>query len=102
MAIYGGLWIAEFETTFVGMDEEDNLLPEPEGAARLRMARTMDRSCVILRDRFKATFYESVKDYKGHAFLNSWETKETGETGPLLQPDETLYLWYHAILIGLM
>lgn len=102
----GGLWVAELDTTFAGVDEEDNLsaeheedkmLPEHEGAGRLRMARTMDERCIILRDRFKATFYEYVKDYKGHAFLNSWETKETGETGPLLQPDETLDLWYNAI-----
>lgn len=93
----GGLWVAEFDTSFASVDEEDNPLPEHEGAARLRMARTMDERCVILRDRFKATFYEFVKDYKGHAFLNSWETKEIGETGPLLQPDETLDIWYKAI-----
>lgn len=93
----GGLWVAEFDTTFAGVDEEDNLLPENEGAARLRMARTMDERCVILRDRFKATFYEDVKDYKGYAFLNSWDMKETGEVGPLLQPDETMDLWYKAI-----
>lgn len=93
----GGLWVAEFNKTFAGVDEEENLLPEHEGAARLRMARTMDERCVILRDRFKATFYGYVKDYKGHAFLNSWETKETGETGSLLQPEETLDLWYNAI-----
>lgn len=93
----GGLWVTKFDTTFAGVDEEDNLLPEHEGVARLRMARTMDERCLILRDRFKATFYRYVKDYKGHAFLNSWETKETGETGPLLRPDETLDLWYNAI-----
>jgi hypothetical protein len=89
----GGLWVAEFDTTFAGVDEEDNLLPDDLGAARLQMARTMDERCTILRDRFKATFYEHLKDYKGLAFLNSWETKETGEVGPLLQPDETIRLW---------
>lgn len=93
----GGLWVAEFDTTFANVEEEDNLLLEHEGVARLRMARTMDERCLILRDWFKATFYEYVKDYKGDAFLNSWETKETGETGPLQQPDETLDLWYNAI-----
>jgi hypothetical protein len=89
----GGLWVAEFDTTFAGVDEEDNLLPDDVGAAQLRMARTMDERCAILRDRFKATFYEHPRDYKGYAFLNSWETKEAGEVGPLLQPDETARLW---------
>jgi hypothetical protein len=93
----GGLWVAEFDTTFAGVDEEDNLLPYDEGAARLRMARTMDERCAILRDRFKARFYENVKHYKGYAYLNSWETKEIGEVGPLLQPEETIRLWRKAI-----
>lgn len=94
----GGLWVAEFDTTFAGVDEEGNLLPEDEGAARLRMAWTMDERCVILRDRFKATFYEYLKDYKGYAFLNSWDMKETGEVGPLLQSDETMNIWYKSHL----
>lgn len=72
------------------MDEEDNLLPENEGAAWLR-TRTMDERCVILRDQFKATFYEYVKHYKGHAFLKSWEMKEAGGVGPLPK------LWIKAI-----
>jgi len=93
----GGLWVAEFDTTFAGVDEEDNLLPDDEGAGRLWMARTMDERCAILRDRFKATFHKDMKDYKGYAFLNSWETKEVGEVGPLLQPEETIRLWSEAI-----
>jgi hypothetical protein len=93
----GGLWVTEFDTTFAGVDEEDNLLPYDQGAARLRMAQTMDERCTILRDRFKARFYENVKDYKGYAFLNSWEMKEIGEVGPLLQPEETIRLWREAI-----
>lgn len=93
----GGFWVAEFDTTFAGVDEEDNLLPEDEGAARLRMARTMDERCILLRDRFQATFYEHLRDYKGYAFLNCWETKETGEVGPLLQPEETVRLWRAAV-----
>ena len=51
----GGLWVTEFNTTFGGVDEEDNLLPHNEGAGRLRMARTMYERCAILRDRFKVT-----------------------------------------------
>jgi hypothetical protein len=84
----GGFWVAEFDTTFAGVNEEDNLLPDDEGAARLRMARTMDERCLILQARFQAIFYEDVKDYKGYTFLNCWETKDTGEAGQLLQPDE--------------
>lgn len=72
------------------MDEEDNLLPENEGAAWLR-TRRMDERCVILRDQFKATFYEYVKYYKGHAFLKSWEMKEAGGVGQLPK------LWIKAI-----
>ena len=93
----GGLWVAEFDTTFGGVDEEDNLLPYDEGARRLQMAGTMDEWCAILRDRCKATFYEYMKDYKGYTFLNSWETKDTGEVGPLLQLDETIRLWQEDI-----
>lgn len=48
---------------------------EHEGAAWLRMARTMDERCLILRDQFKANSEEYVKRYKGHALLNSWETR---------------------------
>lgn len=93
----GGFWVAEFDTTFAGVNEEDNLLPDDEGAARLRMARTMDERCLILQARFQATFYEDVKDYKGYTFLNCWETKDTGEAGQLLQPDETVCLWRAAL-----
>lgn len=83
----GGLWISEFDTTFAGVDEEDNLLPDDEGAARLKMARTMDERCVILKERFMARFYERVEDYDvgGYAFLRSWEWKRTGEVGPLME-----------------
>lgn len=54
-----------------GVDKEDILLPKDEGPACLQMARTVDEPCVILRDRFKATFVQYLKDYKGYAFLSS-------------------------------
>lgn len=69
---------------FAGVDEEGNLLPEDEGAG-LAMY-TPARS--ILGDLLRV-----LKDYKGHAFLDCWETKDTGEVGPLLQPEETVRLW---------
>lgn len=100
MAVNGGLWVAEFDAAFAGVDEQDNLLPD-EGAARLRMARTMDERCAILQERFKATFYEFLKGYNGCAFLNSWQTKATREVGRLLQPDQTIRLWKEAGLRGL-
>ena len=89
----GGVWIAEFDTTWAGVDEEDKLKSSDEEFGRLRMARTMDERCAMLRDLFEATFYSDLKDYKGYGFFNSWESKETGEVGPLLQPDETRELW---------
>ncbi|KAE9370153.1 hypothetical protein N431DRAFT_378279 [Stipitochalara longipes BDJ] len=87
----GGLWVAEFDTVFAGVDEEDNLLPE--APSRLQMARTMDERCDMLRDHFEATFYKTLEDYKGYAFLKCWEEKASGEVGPLLKPDETVALW---------
>ncbi|MCJ1258679.1 hypothetical protein MMC24_006512 [Lignoscripta atroalba] len=92
----GGVWIAEFDTTWAGVDEEDNLVPSDEEIVLLRMARTMDERCAMLRDRFKATFYQDLNSYEGYGFFNSWELKETGEVGPLLQPCETRELWVKA------
>lgn len=91
----GGFWVAEFDTTWAGVDEEDNLVPGDAG--RMRMARTMDERCSILRDHFSSTFYSDLEHYNGHAFLNSWQTKETGEVGALLQVDETFELWRRCI-----
>lgn len=51
-----GAWNAEFDTTWGGVDEEDNLLPDDEQMGRLRMVRTMDERCVTLRARFRARF----------------------------------------------
>ena len=89
----GGFWVSEFDTTWAGVDDEENLPPN-EGLARVRMARTMDERCQILKDWFKGKFYKSVKDYEGYAFLRAWEWKSTGEVGrPLLTPDETVEQW---------
>lgn len=96
----GGVWIAEFDTTWAGVDEEDSLLPDDEEIGRLKMARTMDERCGLLKDRFRATFYGDLKDYKGYGFFNSWDSKVSGEVGTLLQPDETLDLWWEAYYKG--
>ena len=57
----GGVWVAEFDTMFAGVDKEDNVFPDDNGAAWLRMARTIEERCAILRDRFKAIFFEDLK-----------------------------------------
>ena len=83
----GGLWVAEYESPLFGVEDEDDLVPED--VVRLKLARTMDERCYILRTHFNATFYADVTDYKGSAFLNSWEEGHSGEVGPLLRPEET-------------
>ena len=89
----GGLWVSEFDTAWAGLDEEDNEVPHDEELGRLKMARTMDERCRLLRDRFRAKYFDKVEDYVGYGFLNSWDSKDTGEIGPLLQPAETFDLW---------
>lgn len=68
-----GLWVAELDSTLWALDGGDLIYPTDR--ARLTLARTMDERCQILRDHFDATFYEDVKDYKGLAFLNSWQDR---------------------------
>ena len=63
------------------------------------MARTTDERCAILRDRFEATFNRGLKNNEGYGFFNSWESNETGEIGPLLQPYETHDMWVKAYYI---
>lgn len=79
----GGLWVSEFETNLWGFEEDDNLVPFD--TARLRLARTMDERCQVLKEHFKARFYDNISDYQGFAFINSWAMKETGEVGILVK-----------------
>ncbi|KAI4247153.1 MAG: hypothetical protein LQ352_006204 [Teloschistes flavicans] len=92
----GGVWISEFDTTWAGVDEEENLIDWDENLGRLRMTRTMDERCTMLRHRFRGTFYPDLKTYRGYGFFNAWEEKELGEVGPLLHPDETRDIWHKA------
>ena len=94
----GGVWVGEWDWTWAGIDdEEEHLLPPDDvSLGKLRMARTMDERCMLLRDRFQAAFYSNVEDYQGYAFLNSWAAKTTGEVGALLQPQETATLYWDA------
>jgi hypothetical protein len=77
----GGLWVAEYDTTILEPEEDWNIVPFD--TARLLLARTMDDKCKILQDHFRARLLQNVELYWGHAFLNSWKVKETGEVGPL-------------------
>ena len=77
----GGVVVAEFDSEL------------PDDAAMLRMARTMDERSTLLRERFQAEWYADFESYCGVGFLNSWQSKQTGEVGPLLLPDESVQLW---------
>ena len=44
----------------------------------------------------KATYYRDLKDYQGYGVFNSWDSKVSGEVGPLLQPDKVVDLWREA------
>ncbi len=92
----GGVWVAEFDTTWAGVDEEDHLLPDDADVGRLTLARTMDERAALLRDRFNARHYGDIGEFEGYGFFNCWETKEQGEVGPLLLPQETRELWRRA------
>lgn len=89
----GGFWVSEFDTTWAGVDEDWNLPPD-EAFARVKMARTMDERCQILRELFQGKFYSDLGKYEGYAFLRAWEWKFTGEVGrDLLTPEETYQEW---------
>ncbi len=92
----GGVWIADFDTTWAGADEEDCLLPDGAEVGFLKMARTMDERSEILRNKFMATFYRDVTEFEGYGFFKCWATKVTGEVGPLLSPKQTYELWNDA------
>ena len=87
----GGLWVAEYDTTWAGVDEEDKLCDEDLG--RVAMCRSMEERCRVLKEWFGAKFYTSLEQYEGYAFLRAWEWKREGEAGKLLTPEETVELW---------
>lgn len=109
----GGLVVSEFDTMWgpgpIGKPcqhtvveeylansavDEDNLTPgNGHGLALLKMARTMDERCHLLKNRFRGKHYDNISEYDGQGFLNAWEWKYTGEVGPLLTPEETIENW---------
>lgn len=91
--LMGGVWVAEFDTTWAGADEEDIVFPGDVDFGLLRMARAMDERSAILRDRFEAKFSIDLKGYEGHIFFNSLDA---GEVGSLLKPDEMRDIYWKA------
>jgi hypothetical protein len=92
----GGVWVADFDTTWAGVDDPENLLPYDAETGQLKMARTMDERAILLRDRFNGRHYKDIEEFDGYGFFNCWETKDQGEVGPLLLPHETYELWKRA------
>jgi hypothetical protein len=77
----GGLVVADWDTNMRGVEIEVELVLMD--VARLQLCTGMDEKAEILRGRFGGKTWESVKDYRGNAFLDCWETKMSGEVGKL-------------------
>lgn len=92
----GGLWVAEFEMVWGFEGDDENLPPSELALARVRLARTMDERCFLLKTLYGATFYQKLEDYKGQGFLRAWEWKRGGEVGDLLMPEETRERWFES------
>lgn len=82
----GGLWVAEFDSNWDIIQEEDNLVPEDVG--RVLLARDMDERCKAI-ELIGGRFYEDLQQYEGEACLKAWDWKTEGEVGPLLKTRST-------------
>lgn len=72
-----GLWVLSCDTTLCGILEEDNLVPHD--ADRVKLARSMEERCLILRD-LGATYFPSLREYKEEStFLKAWEEQQVEE-----------------------
>ena len=77
----GGFWALDCDTNWMGIIEEDNLVPAD--AARVKLAASMEERCDILK-RMGAIFYPGLEQYEGEStFLRAWEWKWEGEIGHL-------------------
>ena len=80
----GGFWILDRDG--LETDEEEDILV-PEDAAMIKLAKTMEERCAILK-KMGATYHASLDDYQSeHTFLKAWEWKWEGEVGPLRKVD---------------
>lgn len=74
----GGLWVCEFEVDRnIVQEYMDNEVdtPAPEidpDISLVKLARTMDERCAVLRERFKAKFYSDISKYEGPELLKSF------------------------------
>lgn len=81
----GGFWILDCDTNWMGIIEEDNLVPTD--AAKVKLAKTMEERCEILKG-MGARFYAGLEDYESEStFLRAWEWKWEGEIGHLKKID---------------
>ncbi|KAL8772393.1 MAG: hypothetical protein Q9209_002344 [Squamulea sp. 1 TL-2023] len=81
----GGFWILDCDTNWMGIIEEDNLVPAD--AAKVKLAKTMEERCEILKG-MGARFYAGLEDYESEStFLRAWNLKWEGEIGPLKKVD---------------
>ncbi|KAL9084245.1 MAG: hypothetical protein Q9165_008156 [Trypethelium subeluteriae] len=100
-----GVWIAEYDTSWGGVDDEHNAEPPiaPNGEipewAQLSLCRTMDERCRLLKEVFGAKFYPSLREYEGHGFFNAWEwdsiQQGNGERDKLLTFEQVGEQWGH-------
>jgi hypothetical protein len=80
----GGLWVKEWTTNlYIAEGPDEDYLPDE--MTRLKLCRTMDERCEVLKKRFEARWYAELRDYERDrtGFLNAWSWKKTGEVGPL-------------------
>ena len=75
-----GFWVLEYDRVIFFAREMRNILPSE--ASRVTLAKTMEERCEILK-RMGAKFYQRSSEYDGLAYIKAWETKESGEHGPL-------------------
>jgi len=81
----GGFWILDCDTPWMGVIEEDNLVPAD--AAKIKLAKTMEERCEILKG-MGARFYAGLEDYESEStFLTAWNWKWEGEIGHLKKVD---------------
>ncbi len=81
----GGFWILDCDTNWMGIIEGDNLVPA--GAAKVKLAKTMEERCEILKG-MGARFYAGLEAYESEStFLRAWEWKWEGEIGHLKKVD---------------
>jgi len=81
----GGFWILDCDTNWMGIIEENNLVPAD--AAKVKLAKTMEERCEILKG-MGARFYAGLEPYQSEStFLKAWESKWEGEIGHLKKVD---------------